>query len=235
MGRMSTRKAFVFILFSIALSAALAQGVSAQEKSGEVCLVYFTSHGCGDDCRLTDTFMDGLLSEYAGNLISITYYVDSSQDNQNVFQAYRSVYGLPQDVPMVLFGKDDYLQGIDGIYSNTESKILGFLDVNGTNCPLDSGYAAPGQVSAASLPGSAEISIAGQQNPHEVNKENDTDGQQGQNDMGIPPGNVNGSGDIFDINEPMKESILSIAVIGTVLIIVAIILIYIWEKMQEPL
>ena len=68
MGRMNMKKAFISILFSIAFSAALAQGVSAQEKSVGVCLVYFTSNSCGDDCRLTDTFMGGLLNEYTGNL-----------------------------------------------------------------------------------------------------------------------------------------------------------------------
>jgi hypothetical protein len=240
MGRVSMRKTFVFILLSAMFSIILVQGVSAQEKSGDVCLVYFTSHACGDDCWLTDTFMDGLLSEYAGNLISITYYVDSSQENQNVFQTYRSAYGLPQDVPMVLFGKDDYLQGIDGIYSNTELKILGFLDINGTNCPLDSGYVHPSQLSAGNLPGQPQINIIiGANNTK-------TTGKDGSGTGIVPTENGSGENDsaaagqnpliwIFTVDEPARESLLSLIIIIVVLILVGIMVFVILGKSQESL
>jgi hypothetical protein len=151
------KKVIVFLMFLMFVP--VIPEAMAEEKY--VCLVYFTSHGCGDDCGLTDTFMDGLLSEYNNSLISIAYYVDASQENQNVFQAYRNAYILPQNVPMVLFGKGDYLQGINDIYANTEAKIFSFLQMNGTNCPLEIGYVPPSQLIPGSLPGNPQIMSPG--------------------------------------------------------------------------
>jgi hypothetical protein len=157
----------VWIVLVVALFLLLVPNVPAQEN--EVCLVYFTGYSCGDECGLTDTLMDGLINEYSNSLTAIRYYVDASQENANVFQAYRRTYNLPSSIPMVLFGKDDYLAGKDSIYSNTEEKIFGFLKQNGTNCPLDSGYVPPSSLNPESLPGQADVfeSQGGEENAEE--------------------------------------------------------------------
>ncbi len=149
MGKIILSFLVLMVLFSVFPAFA-----SAQEN--DVCLVYFTGTVCGDDCGLTDTFMDGLMYEYL-NLIAIKYNIDASQGNMDVFGAYRETYGLPNEVPIVLFGVGDYLQGKNDIYRNTETKILSFLNQDGSNCPLESGYAPPGEVSSIILPGDPEI------------------------------------------------------------------------------
>lgn len=204
------------------------------EEIKKVCIVYFTGYGCGDDCGLTDTLMDGLLSEYAGNLVSITYYVDSSQENQNVFQAYKNTYGLPQNVPIVLFGKNEYFQGIDDIYKYTESKIFSFLQMNGTNCPLDSGYIPPSQLGSVNLPGQPEVQIGGvnktESDKNDGKTENITRERGGSGAAGQYP-----FLGIFAVDEPIKESLLSLVIIVVVLIVIGLIVLYIWEKSQESL
>ncbi len=133
----------------------LIPNVLAQEN--EVCLVYFTGSLCGDECGLTNTFMNGLMGEYSAILTAITYDIDASQENKDVFETYRGTYGLPSGVPLVLFGEDDYLLGKNDIYRNTERKILIFLGQEGTNCPLESGYVPPSDLDPSDLPGQPEV------------------------------------------------------------------------------
>ena len=223
-----------FLFFFVILVFILSNSGFVYAQENEVCLVYFTSQMCGDDCMLTDTFMDGLLSEYTGNLTAIVYYIDI-QDNANVFQVYRRTYNLPDNVPLMLFGSNNYLLGIDNIYQNTESKILDFIDANGTNCPLDSGYVPLWQVGAGSLPGQAMIlTTGGQLKRDDTNKNNSFPG--GQDKENISSGNeTEKTDDIFELNEPMKESVFSLVIIGIVLIVVAAIIIYVWSKAQESI
>jgi len=206
--------------------------VLAQEQEGkEVCLVYFTSQGCGDDCGLTNTFMDSLINEYPGNMTSIKYQIDASEANRNVFEAYRYTYNLPSSVPMVLFGKDDYLLGKVDIYANAENKILKFMMANGTNCPLDSGYVPPSLLGSQSLPGNPQVT-----------------GRRGENKTGAvvegdeeeTPSDGNG----FDKTTPIvpglqlfsqsdHESMFSFFLIILTGVAVSAIVIYSWIKMQD--
>lgn len=149
MGVSSMKKSIVFLVMLFLVSNVRAQG-------NEVCLVYFTGYACGDDCGLTDTFMGGLMYEYL-NLTAIKYNIDAGQGNMDVFDAYRETYGLPNNVPLVLFGENDYLLGKNDIYRNTEIKILSFLNQDGTNCPLESGYVPPSSLNPSDLPGQAEV------------------------------------------------------------------------------
>lgn len=154
MGKIILSFLVLMVLFSVFPAFA-----SAQEGDGvwsDVCLVYFTGTVCGDDCGLTDTFMDGLMYEYL-NLTAIKYNIDASQGNMDVFGAYRETYGLPNEVPLVLFGVGDYLLGKNDIYRNTETKILSFLNQDGTNCPLETRHVPPGELDPEILPGDPEI------------------------------------------------------------------------------
>jgi hypothetical protein len=226
-------KALLLVMAFAAALAPIPHAACAQGFGAEVCLVYFTSYSCGDDCRLTDTFMDGQLNEYSGNLTSINYYIDASQANADVFQAYRRTYNLPDGVPIVLFGKDDYLFGIDEIYDNTESKILDFMDKNGTNCPLDSGYVPPAQVRGggpASLPGSPQVETG---EPDEESGEDDDGEEDGDGGEAPPAGGQNPVMEIFEVDEPVRESLLSLAIIIIILIVAGVAIFFVWQKMGE--
>lgn len=214
----------VAMIFALMSMPAMADDETDAAK--DVCIIYFTGQSCGDDCRLTDTFMDGLIYEYRGNnLITVTYDIDAGTQNRNVFEAYRQSYSMPANLPIVLFGKDDYLYGMDDIYANTEIKIFSFLQTNGTNCPLDSGYVAP-IGSGTNLPGSPQIRSSADlpdDNPDEI-------GDDGEITNDSITGGVDAQNGIFMMNEPMRESVLSLAIIGIVLIIATLILIYVWGK-----
>jgi hypothetical protein len=144
-------KIFLILFFVLIM----ATNVSAQVS--DVCIVYFTGESCGDDCRLTDSFMDGLINEYTENLVAIKYNIDLSQENKNIFGAYRRTYGIPSEVPLVLFGKGEYISGMYNIFRNVEPRIYNLISANGTNCPLDSGYVPPGEVNLDMLPGDPEL------------------------------------------------------------------------------
>ena len=205
----------------------LFRSVSAQEKV--VCLVYFTSHECGDDCGLTDVFMDGLLNEYTENLTSIKYHTDVSQESREVFEAYRAAYNLPQDVPIVLFGKDDYLQGRSDIYENTEMKILGYMKMNGTNCPLEVGYVHPSRLTPSSMPGQPEVRQGGSEN--DTGDESKGDGQKPQDNAG---GTANGETPFLFVllGEAETESILSLVMILVATVFVGVLIFFAWMKEQ---
>jgi hypothetical protein len=143
-------KIFLVLFFVLIM----ATNVSAQE---DVCIVYFTGEACGDDCRLTDSFIDGLINEYRENLLAIKYNIDLSQENKNIFEAYRTSYNLPSEVPLVLFGENDYISGMHNIFRNTEPRVYNLISANGTNCPLDSGYVPPSEVNPDMLPGEPEV------------------------------------------------------------------------------
>jgi hypothetical protein len=209
------------VLFAVLL---LLPSVLAQEEK-EVCIVYFTGYGCGDDCGLTDTFMDGLINEYSSNLTAITYYIDASQEAMSIFEAYRVAYGLPSNIPMLLFGKGDYLQGITDIYNYTEKKIFAFLSMNGTNCPLEVGYIHPSQLGGQSLPGSPEI--AGKWS-------GDDSGKKDTGDMPVESEDDNGDQqtpfDLLLIKGTEKESLFSGVMILAAVMLVIIAVFLVWRK-----
>jgi thiol-disulfide isomerase/thioredoxin len=150
---MINMKTILVLLLGMILIASIP---NAHAQGNEVCLVYFEADNC-EDCILTERLLDGLINEYVYVLTAIKYNIDSPPENKNVFEAYRRAYNLPSGVPLVLFGKDDYLRGKTSIYQNTEEKILGFISQNGTNCPLESGYVPPGEVNIEILPGQPEL------------------------------------------------------------------------------
>ena len=147
------RKLFILLVILLLSPVVAAQDVT---KENVVCLVYFTGNFC-DECGITDSFMDGLLKEYAKTLTAIKYNVDASQENRNIFDAYREAYNLPDAVPLVLFGVNDYLLGESNIFRHAESKVYSFSRANGTNCPLESGYLPPGEINPEDLPGQPEV------------------------------------------------------------------------------
>lgn len=196
----------------------LIPNVLAQEN--EVCLVYFSGYACGDDCGLTDTFMDGLVNEYSQMLTAIRYYVDASQENTNLFEAYQNTYGLPSGVPLVLFGKGDYILGKNDIYANTESRILSFMVQSGTNCPLESGYVPPGEVNPDSLPGQADFFPSEGLDEEDQEGEGDQEGEEeGNGGETVPGGKELDIGSIIE-DLPWFKDFNTLLIVAAVLIIV---------------
>ena len=230
MGVIVMKKIFVVpaVFALLALAALLASPATAQEN-GDVCLVYFTSHECGNDCGLTDVFMNGLLNEYTENLTSIKYHTDVSQESREVFEAYRAAYNLPQDVPIVLFGKDDYLQGIKDVYENTEERILEFMNINGTNCPLEVGYVPPSRLTPSSMPGQPEVRQGGPANASHG------DGSSGDGQK--PQANAsdgNGETPFFVLlGEAETESVISLVIILAAMVAIGIFIFFLWVKAEE--
>lgn len=177
----------------------MAPGVLAQE--GGVCLVYFTSYACGDECRYTDTFMDGLVNEYSEELTAIRYFVDAGEENSGIFQAYQERYGLPSTVPVVLFGENKYFSGMQSIFSNCENTVYDLITKNGSNCPLESGYVPPSSISPGGLPGQAEIFQP--ERPTEDGGDG-FDGSEGGNDNGGAPESP--AGDFASVFKEVVES-----------------------------
>jgi hypothetical protein len=230
------KKILCLISLAIAISIALMCLAVAQEDEKYVCLIYFTSRSCGDDCGLTDTFLNGLMKEYEGNLFSITYQVDASQENQEVFNAFGNKYDFPPSVPILLFGKDDFLAGKDNIYAGGEDKILGFLNANGTNCPLESGFIPPAQLGGANLPGQPQINVIGAGNATTIG--NDAGGKEvvpngnGKDENGSSAAGQNPLALIFTFDEPAKESFLSLIIIIVVLIVVGFVVLIVLGRTQ---
>lgn len=204
------KKSIVFLVMLFLVS-----NVRAQEN--EVCLIYFTGYACGDDCGLTDTFMDGLINEYSYTLTAIRYYTDASQENMDIFEAYRSGYGLPSGIPLILFGENDYLLGKGDIYKNTESKILTFLNQNGTNCPLESGYIPPGDLNPGDLPGEVEV----------FESEEPAEEEEGESENETA-GDATGSGDVTEnvvsvIEDVMESEHFPLWIFVTAIFIIIIV------------
>jgi hypothetical protein len=197
---------------------------SAQEQK-EVCLVYFVSHTCGDACGLTDEFMSGLINEYFGRLVAIKYYIDANPESIKMFEAYRKTYNLPYDVPLVLFGKDDYLQGVEEIYNQTEKRVFDLLEMNGTNCPLESGYVPAKELKPEVLPGSPEILIGNMSLNEEENKTGILEINESEMNK-----TEETSFDLILLEEEKKETIFSLILILSSLCVVAIAIFFLWKS-----
>lgn len=213
----------ILILLAVIL---LIQNVAAQEN--EVCLVYFTtSSGCGDDCILTDSFMGGLSKEYSDVLLAITYDI-SIPENADVFEAYKYNYELPDNVPIVLFAPRDYLQGRSAIFGSTESRIVGFLDQNGSNCPLESGYLPPRSVNPGSLSGSPQVSGIEVEEEEET-PDNNATGDQDQTTPENPFEDI--ASVIDDVVSSEEFPLWMVGVVATVIIlIVALALVILFKR-----
>lgn len=160
---MGMRRASLVVVILVFLSFHMARSVIAQETNGtvanNVCLVYFTSSECGDECTITDSFMGGIMAEYSDILTAIIYRVPGNGENDEVFHAYAETYSFRSETPVVLFGEGDYLWGKEDIFKGTEESIVSLVWSNGSNCPLESGYVPPEDIGSpgAVLPGAPEI------------------------------------------------------------------------------
>jgi len=121
------KKLMILALLVIVLYA---MPVKAQEVS--TCAVYFTGVGC-PHCAKTDPVIVDLVKQHP-NLVIIEYEIYQEKDNAYLLLEYNNVYNSGLGVPLIIFGKDNYIIGDTPILNNINEKI-------GKNnpCPLING------------------------------------------------------------------------------------------------
>jgi len=153
--RVKISRMFIILVLLITLGAAL---VSAQNSSGSsfVCAVYFTGNAC-PHCAKAKPAIERIVNE-TPNLVLIKYEINDVKENAPVLQDYAQQYGVRAAIPLILFGKDNYLQGDSPIITDLDDKI-----VLGPNlCPtVDGGAVDFSELNLSSLPGKPDIVLCG--------------------------------------------------------------------------
>jgi cytochrome c biogenesis protein CcdA len=145
------------IPFSSAETLDLASIASANTSSPYVCALYFTGAGC-PHCAKAKPTIERIVNE-TPNLVLIKYEIQEVKENAPVFQQFASEYGVQAAIPLVLFGRDDYLQGDTPIITELQNKIA---SLPGNPCPtIDGTSVAFDKLSLSSLPGKPEIMLCG--------------------------------------------------------------------------
>ena len=158
------KKIFLGVLVSILLLVSLANTVNAESQ---VCVVYFTGIGCPHCAKADPIILETLPEEYGDKLVVIEYEIYQHRDNIPIFQKYDSVYNTGLGIPLLLFGKDDYIVGDVPIIQNIRDKIDDYLEKGGNPCPMMDGSFTPfDDINIGDLSGSPKI-ISGDeiQNP----------------------------------------------------------------------
>jgi len=142
------------LLFAVLLFGFMgARGVLAQ-SSETVCAVYFTGVGCSH-CAKADPVVLETLLEQNPNLVIIEYEIYQHKENAPLLYEYNESHGSGLGVPLLIFGKDDYLIGDRPIINNAD-EIIKRKENN--LCPLVDGSAiAFEDLNIASLPGQPKI------------------------------------------------------------------------------
>lgn len=127
---------FVLVILSLLIAGALSVVASAADD-GFVCAVYFTGAGC-PHCANAKPVIERVVNE-TPNLILVKYEVHNIPENAPLLSSYAGAYGIFPGIPLIIFGKDDYLQGDSDIINGFKSKID---SMSSNPCPLPDGSSA---------------------------------------------------------------------------------------------
>jgi len=94
---------FVF-LFSLFLLSRPAVAVES------TCVVFFTGIGC-PHCAKVDPVLHEELPEKYPDLVIIEYEIYQERGNASLIYEYDDVYSSGLGIPLIIFGKDDFLIG----------------------------------------------------------------------------------------------------------------------------
>jgi len=130
-------------------------------ESDSICAVYFTGLGC-PHCAKTDPFiLQQLFKEYP-NLRIVKYEVYQERVNAALISEYNNVYHSGLGIPLIIFGKDNFLVGDGPILKN----INQVLDQGSNPCPLIDGSAVNFEdLNPFTLPGRPKIWVKGVEQP----------------------------------------------------------------------
>jgi len=132
----------------------------------QVCVVYFTGIGCPHCTKSDPVVLETLPKEYGDKFVVIEYEIYQQRDNVPIFQSYDSVYKTGLGIPLVIFGKNDYIVGDTPIIQNIRNKIDDYLTKGGNPCPMIDGSSTPfSDINTGDLPGSPNILTGDGQNP----------------------------------------------------------------------
>lgn len=145
------KRIFYFVFLTLFLSFFLPKNLFAKEDI--VCVVYFTGVGC-PHCAKTEPVVDELLEKYP-NLVVIKYEIYQRKENAPLLYEYNEKYGSGLGIPLLIFGKDEFLIGDKSIARDAPT-VIG--DKISNSCPLADGTAVRYEdLDATSLIGNPEI------------------------------------------------------------------------------
>ena len=139
------------VIFIVSLVLLFSNLVAAQ-TSDRVCFVYFTGVGC-PHCAKTDpvVLIDLLKHE---DIVIIEYEIYQQRENAPLILQYGNLYNSELGIPLVIFGKGNYIIGDRPILDN----INVALDLQKNPCPLANGSSVWFEnLDLVSLPGKPKI------------------------------------------------------------------------------
>lgn len=124
------------------------------EANDSTCVVYFTGIGC-PHCAKVDPVLFEQLPEKYPDLKIIEYEIYQEKENASLLYEYNDVYSSGLGIPLIIFGKDDFLVGDTPILKNIENK---FEEKKGNPCPLIDGSSVSfEELDVSQLPGKPKI------------------------------------------------------------------------------
>ena len=144
-------KKAILTLVVFGLGFLLSWPASAGENT--VCAVYFTGLGCSH-CAKAGPVIEKLLEKYP-NFTVIKYEIYKKRENAPLLLRYNENYGSGLGIPLLIFGKGEFLAGDNPIIRDTEVVLK---DKTSNLCSLPDGSRVSfGELDLSSLPGSPEI------------------------------------------------------------------------------
>ena len=133
---MSKKLKKLLVLLTLLLVSSSFQILSAlpakakAEETKAVCAVYFTGIGC-PHCAKTDPFLFERVLKEKPNLVIIEYEIYRERENGPLIEYYNRNYGSGLGIPLIIFGKNDFIIGDFPIIEKVENKIQDY-----NPCPL---------------------------------------------------------------------------------------------------
>lgn len=119
-----------------------------------ICSVYFTGIGCPHCARSDPVVLEKLFKKYP-NFIVIEYEVYQREVNAPIEGYYNTNYGTGFGIPLIVFGKGEYLKGDENIILDLEKVVSGLME---NKCPLPDGSQEYFEnINVNSLPGLPKI------------------------------------------------------------------------------
>ncbi|HUV42677.1 MAG TPA: hypothetical protein VMY36_02100 [Patescibacteria group bacterium] len=145
------KKLAIFFISILLLTVLFSSSLQAEEKT---CLIYFTGVGCPHCAQVDPVLLKELPKKYP-NLVIIEYEIYQQRNNAPLLTKYNEIYGSGLSIPLIIFGKDNFLIGDRPILENIETKLE---QLEGNACPLTDGSSTSfGDLDISTLPGKPEI------------------------------------------------------------------------------